>query len=198
MASLSFYMGDERTIAAPFDTATMKETARVEGSLNKALTSSAQEILAKGQADILAAGGGASAGGGSLGTIAQSLRVAVSQGGGNYRLSVSNTSPWFWVHERGALIKGNPLLWIALSFADVPKGVYARNYPGRLFRVDRLSGGAPLLWDAATKQPKYAGISQVTIKKSFHITEIIAQVASKIKDRYKEAFSASKDEDQGQ
>lgn len=187
-------MGDERTISAPFDKAAMTSAYRVQGALNKALTNAAAEILARGQTDIQSAGSGGSAGSIGFSAIASSLRTAVTQGGGNYRLSVSNSSPYFWVHEKGALIKGNPLLWIPLSFADVPKGVYARNYPGRLFRVDRISGGAPLLWDAADKQPKYAGVTQVNIKKSFHITEIIAEVASKIKDRYKAAFAASKGE----
>lgn len=113
--------------------------------------------------------------------------MALTQGGGNYRLSVTDSHPWFWVHERGALIQGNPLLWLPLSGSGVPRNTYARNYPGRLFRVDRKSG-PPILMDASDKSAKYVGLPEVTVKKKFHIEEIIADVASKMTSYYRQHF----------
>jgi hypothetical protein len=52
----------------------------------------------------------------------------------------------FWrVFQNGAIIHGKPMLWIPLSFAKDAQGIRAKDYPGKLFRVDRKGGLAPLL-----------------------------------------------------
>jgi hypothetical protein len=100
-------------------------------------------------------------------------------GEGNSRtISIREAVPYWRVFQYGAVISGKPLLWIPLSFAREAQGVSAKNFPGRLFRVDRKSGGAPLLLAADDKQPKYHGQTSVRIPKKFHLVEI-AQAESK-------------------
>lgn len=87
--------------------------------------------------------------------------------------------PYAHVHEFGATIRGKPLLWIPLSFGNAPKlgvgsgKVSARDYPGRLFRVDR-HGKNPLLF--SDSGPQYVGVKQVTLRPRFHIRGIVANV----------------------
>ena len=53
------------------------------------------------------------------------------------------------------------------------KAVPSARLPGRLFRVNRKSGGVPLLLSVADKQVKYTGHESVRIPKKFHLVEII-------------------------
>lgn len=93
----------------------------------------------------------------------------------------SREIPYAHVHEFGATIRGKPLLWIPLSFSDVPvigpgsTRMWARNYPGGLFRVTR-PGRKPLLFSKLDKKPKYVGVEHVTLKPRFHIRSIVANV----------------------
>jgi len=116
----------------------------------------------------------------------QGLHVKVTEGGGNIRIAVSHdlANVGFWVHQNGAIIRGKPLLWIPLSFADDAQGLRARDFPGGLFRVDRKKGGAPLLLSVADGQPKYSGHESVTIPKRFRIIEIAKEQMRKMKDFY--------------
>lgn len=90
-------------------------------------------------------------------------------------------SLWFaHIHEFGGVIKGQPLLWIPLSFADDAKGIWARDYnklEGGLFRVDR-AGKKPLLLSIRDKQPKYVGVAEVTIPKRWNLMGISRSVMS--------------------
>lgn len=85
------------------------------------------------------------------------------------------------VHQTGRLIRGRPMLWIPLSFAEDAQGVRARDFPGGLFRVDRKKGGAPLLLSIKDRQPKYFGKTQVYVPKRFRVIEIIRETARKFK-----------------
>lgn len=108
----------------------------------------------------------------------------VTEGGGSVRVSFSMPSEppmKHWrVFEYGAIIRGKPLLWIPLSFAKDAQGVRARDYPGKLFRVNRKSG-APLLLGGNPATPKYFGKTQVRIPKKFHLRDIIREGAKKLK-----------------
>jgi hypothetical protein len=107
------------------------------------------------------------------------------------------------VHEFGATIRpkgglgglfgGGSLLWIPLSFANVPKSaggdgkMTAQEYGlsvSKLFRVDRKNGGAPLLLDIKERKPRYFGVSQVTTKPRFHIREICREVMGGFQKAY--------------
>ncbi len=151
----------------------------VATAVRAAAVDAAVSIQERGRADIKAAPGNW----GSRWT--EGLQTQVSEGGGSIRIATTHNIPYFQVFERGATIHGKPLLWIPFSFAADAKGIYARNFPEPLFRVDRKSGGAPLLLSATDKQPKYFGKESVTIPKKFHIVEIIRDVAKMIADFYK-------------
>jgi hypothetical protein len=141
-----------------------------------------EQILTRGKADI--------ADGGNFGSSRwqDGLRADLTQGGGNWIVSVFHDVFYFGVFEFGATIHGQPLLWIPLSFAEDAQGVLARNYPGALFRVDR-TGKAPLLVSSDDKQPKYFGRDSVTIPQKFHIRDICDEVAGSMQDIYDEQIS---------
>jgi hypothetical protein len=63
--------------------------------------------------------------------------------------------------------------------------IRARDYPGKLFRVNRKGGKAPLLLSAATKEPKYFAKPYVKIPKKFRVLEIARELSHKINDFYK-------------
>lgn len=95
-------------------------------------------------------------------------------------------SVFYWrVFEYGATIKGKPMLWIPLDFATEAKGVRARDFSERLFRVDR-DGKAPLLVSASG--PKYFGKEKVTIPKKWHLRDVVRQVSYEMPKYYKEAL----------
>lgn len=90
----------------------------------------------------------------------------------NARIQIWHDVPYAHIHDKGGLIRGKPLLWIPLSHATEAKGVYARDYPGGLFRVDRVVG-RPLLLSIVDKKPKYFGIAQVTIPARWNLEETV-------------------------
>jgi len=119
----------------------------------------------------------------------------VTQGGGHYVVNFTMpTDPpmRYWrVFEHGAVIKGKPMLWIPLSFAKDAKGLRARDYPGKLFRVDRKAGGAPLLLGGNPVAPKYFGKESVTIPKKFHLRTIIAAGSKQLKLFYTQRMKSN-------
>jgi hypothetical protein len=118
-------------------------------------------------------------------------QATITEGGGHIVINVAmSTEPpmRYWrVFQDGKTIQGKPLLWIPLSWADDAKGISARDYPGGLFRVDRLAG-APLLLSYDTKEPKYFGKESVTIPKKFHLEEIVAEAVRRIPRVFREQF----------
>lgn len=156
-------------------------------AMNQAMQETAKEtavnIETRGRADI--------ASGGRFGSRwTQGLHAKVSRGGANIRLAVTHDVPYFMVYERGALIAGRPLLWLPIGGGS--KGgsagqVYARNFPGRLFRITSKAG-RPLLMDAVNKTPRYVGLASVRIPQKFHIRDIIRQEATRMKETYSIKF----------
>jgi hypothetical protein len=139
-------------------------------------------VVPRGRVDI--------AGAGRFGARwTQGFRGQVTEGGGFVRVAFtmpSGAPMRYWrVFEFGAVIRGRPLLWIPLSFARDAQGIRARDYPGRLFRVDRKSGGAPLLLATGKPAtPKYFGKESVTIPRKFHLRDIIRAGAQKMREFY--------------
>jgi hypothetical protein len=135
------------------------------------------EILSRGRADIRSAG--------NFGTRwTRGLTAPITEGGGRIVINVRHAVPYFMVFQRGKVIHGKPLLWIPLSFAPEAQGVRARDYPGKLFRVNRV-GKAPLLLGGNPAKPKYFGKRFVRIPKKFHVLEIGREVSRRMKDFYK-------------
>jgi Bacteriophage HK97-gp10, putative tail-component len=163
---------DEERVGALFRRSSARLERAGRDAIRLAADDVATEILQEGRADISAAG--------KFGARwTEGLRADVSEGGGSVRVAVTHDVSYWRVFEYGATISGNPLLWIPLSFANVPPGTSAKDY-GPLFRVDRKSGGAPLLLSVQDKQPKYFGKEQVVIPKKFHLTEIARAAANKL------------------
>lgn len=101
------------------------------------------------------------------------------------QVGFSSAIPYAHVHEFGATIRGKPLLWIPLPWNPFKRR--AREYPGKLFRVNRGSRN-PLLFSAEDKTAKYVGVTHVTLRPRFHIRSIVANVVrtklSKLFARY--------------
>lgn len=146
----------------------------------------AEDIETQGRTDIKGAGNFGS-------RWTDGLQATVTEGGGNIRVSVTMAVTYWTVFQFGAVIHGKPLLWIPLDFASDAKGIRARDYPGKLFRVNRKSGAAPLLMAAGSPaQPKYFGKESVTIPKKFHLLEIVQKLASQIEPAYRRNFKFAK------
>lgn len=143
----------------------------------------AAEIKRRGDADIKGAG--------NFGPRwTEGFKVDVKPSNGfllNARIDVHHTIPYAHVFQTGATIKGKPELWIPLPFANVT--VTAREFPGGLFRVDRKQG-PPLLLSRIDKEPKYFGLPSVTIKKRFHLLEIVSDVMKRFDDFYNRNFKS--------
>lgn len=123
---------------------------------------------------------------------APGLQAKKTEGGGTIKVTFFHLISYFWTHEKGATIKAKTgLLWIPLSFAKDAQGVYARDFPERLFRVDR-AGKSPLLLSAEDKKPKYFGIASVKVPKRFDVLKTIRDITRKSKDIYRKQFRLNK------
>ena len=181
MVSLRVFV-DSKQAGATLTRNTQRQGDRVRTAARQAAQDLADSILSQGRVDIAKAG--------KFGARwIFGLQARVGEGGGNIRVSITHDNPFFRVFQRGALIKGKPLLWIPLSFASGVQGIFARNYPGRLVRVDSKAGD-PLLLDTATGQPKYVGLTEVTVPKKFHILEIARQTAAQTTALYRTRWRA--------
>jgi hypothetical protein len=141
----------------------------------------ALEIERQGRANIRAGGDFGSA------RWQQGFRAKLSFGGGG-ELSIRVThSVFYWrVFEEGRTIRGRPLLWIPLSFSEAGQlGVRARDFPGKLFRVNR-PGKAPLLM--SDSGPQYFGKASVRIPRKWRLRIIVKQVARQMRVFYREAM----------
>jgi hypothetical protein len=162
-----------------------EKAQQIKRSIKSAADTAAENILERGRADI--------SGAGRFGARwTDGLTAPVTEEADGIVITVREAVPYWRVFEYGATIKGKPLLWIPLSFAVEAQGVRASDFPGRLFRVDRKSGGAPLLLSADDKQPKYFAKESVTIPKKFHLVEIIQDVAHLLGALYRVSMRTGK------
>jgi hypothetical protein len=153
--------------------------AQMNRSLMAAAGDFVTEFLKAGRANIRSAGNFKSA------RWMQGLFARVSRGGGNIVIGIGHEVKYWIVFQERRVIQGKPLLWIPFDFALDAQGVRARDYPGRLFRVDRGAGKAPLLMSADDKQPKYFGKPFVRIPKKFRVFEIARGLARNMNVFYK-------------
>lgn len=164
------------------------QAKRVREAMGRAAQAVGDRILVRGRRDIQGAG--------RFGTrwtegFTATVRIADN---GNVRLDVRHAVPYWSVFQYGKEIQGKPLLWIPMSFASDAQGVRARDFPGRLFRVDRIAGGAPLLLTADTRpaEVKYFGKESVTIPKKFHLVEIARDESRNLGQFYKHEMARRK------
>lgn len=155
---------------------------RIHNAMIGAANMAASMIEKAAKADIQAAGKFG-------GQWVSGLHVDVSQGAGNNMLiSMYHDDPRAAIFETGGVISGHPLLWIPFTGTDA-EGVRASEY-GDLFS-SRSKDGLPLLFGRRDKQPKYFGVSQVTIPKKFHLKEIQDSVMANFRDYFDAAFRGS-------
>lgn len=153
-----------------------KHSRDVLDAISQTAEEAAGQIENEGRADI--------AGAGNFGQRwTEGFSAQVGQGGGNTKITIRHEVPYWRVFEFGAEIKGQPMLWIPLSFADDAQGISAKDFPQPLFRVNRRVG-APLLL-SFDGQPKYFGKESVTIPQKFHLRDIVTRVARSMRDIYR-------------
>ena len=154
-------------------------------AIQKAANDVAQDIEQLGRANIRAGGNFGSA------RWQQGFRAKVSfQGRTSLTIRITHIERLWVVFEEGRIIRGRPLLWIPLSFANAGRlKVRARDYPGKLFRVNR-PGRAPLLLD--DNGPQYFGKEQVRIPRKWHLRDIVKRAARSMNRRYKEALRSGR------
>lgn len=151
-----------------------KAAKTIHAGMVEAADAASQAILIRGRADIKGAGRF-----GARWTEGLTTDIE-DQPPKKVTITIKQAVPYWTVFQEGAVIYGKPLLWIPLSFAVEAQGVRARDFPGRLFRVDRKSGEAPLLLSVDDGQPKYFGKESVTIPKKFQLVEICHDVAGQL------------------
>ncbi len=79
------------------------------------------------------------------------------------------------ITPKAGLFNRSGLLWIPLTFGNVPKGMTAQEFGasrGGLFRVNRKGGKSPLLLDIKDRRPRFFGVPSVTLRQRFHIRDI--------------------------
>lgn len=137
-----------------------------------------QQIITRGRADQKAAG--------NFGDKwSAALTADVTQETNAVTITVRHKIAYWKIFQYGGIVRGKPLLWIPLSYTGVKMS--AREYfqkVSSLFSVNR-KGHRPLLFSKITRKPIFFGISQVNIKKKFHLIEIIRDVAKKMPTIYR-------------
>lgn len=103
------------------------------------------------------------------------------------KITTKIDAPGAALFEHGGTIHGKPLLWLPISGTDA-EGIQAKDYGDKLFSVNRLTGGVPLLFSIKDRAPKYFGISSVNIPKKFHIAEIEARVMTQLPQIFNQAI----------
>jgi hypothetical protein len=113
-----------------------------------------------------------------------SLKVNVEGATPNMRLYMTMPDkPYASIFETGGEIHGSPMLWIPLDSSDA--GVRAKTFPGGLFS-NRKNSSPRLLFSVTDRQPKFVGLSSVTIPKKF---DLAGTMRSTVMDNYQSAFS---------
>lgn len=152
---------------------------KATAAIQHAAKAAAADIEEQGRKDIAAGGNFRSQ------RWQDGFKAKVSyQSASDLSIRVTHDVPYWVVFEEGRVINGKPLLWIPLSFGQA-NGVRARDYPGKLFRVDR-AGKNPLLMDA--NGPQYVGVSSVTLRRRWHLRDIVKRIARNMRQYYKEAM----------
>ena len=156
---------------------------------NERRTRAIQEAAKRVALDIEEAGRANIAAGGNFRSARwqEGFRALVSyQSRENLRIRVTHRVSYWKVFEYGARILGRPLLWIPLSFALAASlKVRARDFPGRLFRVDR-PGKAPLLLNE--DGPQYFGKESVRIPRKWRLRQVVYQKSRLLRRYYNQAM----------
>jgi hypothetical protein len=149
----------------------LRQRRRVAQAARRSMEEAGKRIVEAGKEDMLA--------GGNFGSPRwqTSLTAPILPQGvetSNLTLSVRHQVHFWRIFEYGGKILGRPLLWIPLPWN--PAKVRARDFPGKLFRVNRR-GKNPLLMTGKPAQAMYVGVKSVFLRRRFHLRPIIRRVA---------------------
>ena len=157
MTDVRFYFANKR-VGPLFSRKGKTLATQQREAIRAAAKDLAKEIKSQGEDDMTSAG--------RFGQRwKDAFQVSVTEGGGSVRIEATMSIFYWRVFQYGATINGKPLLWIPLSFASDAQGKRASDYPGQLFRVDRVGKAPLLLTPGKPAQPKYFGKESVTIPK---------------------------------
>jgi hypothetical protein len=164
-----------QSIKPQLDETVKRLKARVAAAATTSTQVLADTILREGRVDIASAGRFA-------GSWVSGFTYEIS-GEDNVKTIVFHHSNPLWrVFQRGASIRGKPLLWIPVD----PGGPRAKDFSGRLFQVKRrMKRDVPLLMSADDKTVKYIGVKKVIIRRKFHLLKIIRDESKKLRDLFK-------------
>jgi hypothetical protein len=143
-----------------------EQQAKLLVAVHATTKAAAVEIKKRAEADILSAGKFSARWPNALQAVPEDDKDQST-----IKVFFDSSIPYAHVHEFGAVIRGKPLLWIPLPW-NAHK-VRARDFPGQLFRVNRV-GKHPLLMSKEGAQ--YVGVEQVILRPRFHIRSIVANV----------------------
>jgi len=169
----------DKQMGAKFKLLQKKNAGQIHTASAQTAKQSATEIQTRGRKNIRGAGNFKSP------RWQEGFRSIPRLKGRDFTIITSSIVPYFNIFEFGGIIHGKPLLWIPLSFAFDAFKIRARDFPGGLFRVDRKTGGAPLLLSIKTGEPKYFGKESVKIPKKFSIRVICKAVVKKMSTYFK-------------
>lgn len=172
-------MAASSSIRAAFDRVAQKYTTSLRTSLNEAAQKTAADIEQAGRADLQSAGNfGGWAGGfkATVGTGISDVEIKVT-------IDIEGSAQWWYVHQKGMTIYPKETKALAIPIKGAaPKGVWPRDYPGKLFAAKGV------LFDALDKTPKYVLKSSVTIPKRLHLVEVSEAAAKKFGDYLHESM----------
>jgi hypothetical protein len=115
------------------------KASQVRSAARKASADMAADFVRKASDDV--------AGAGNFGSRwTKGFNTSITEGGGRIKVVVTHQVPYFSVFQYGKVIEGKPLLWLPFSFATDAQGVWPRDFPRPLFRVDRKRDGLPILF----------------------------------------------------
>jgi hypothetical protein len=175
--TVKYENGDQ--LGPKFNAGVKRFAEKATFAMQQAAKTAAAEIEVQGRENIRAGGNFSSA------RWQDGFQAKVSyQSKNDLTIRVTHSVPYWVVFEEGRTINGRPLLWIPLSFGQ-SKGVRAKDFPGKLFRVDR-QGKNPLLMNEQGAQ--YVGVSSVRIPRKWHLRDIVKRVARNMRQYYKEAM----------
>lgn len=149
--------------------------------ITKAATSAteqfAEDVQREGRADIAAAGR-------FSGDWISGFTYKITKSSGVETIVFSHSKKLWRIFQKGAIIRGKPLLWIPID----PGGPRAKKYPGRLFQVKgRKKRDTPILM-SDDGRVRYIGVKQARIKRKFHLLKIIRDEARKLRHQFEEAM----------
>lgn len=179
--TITFKYENGAQLGPKFKTQVKNFTKKQVTAIQTAANHAAQEIETLGRANIRAGGDFSSA------RWQEGFRAKVSFASSvNITIRITHAVRYWKVFEEGRTIRGKPLLWIPLSFSQAGQlKVRARDFPGKLFRVDR-PGRAPLLMNEAG--PQYFGKTSVRIPRKWHLRDIVRRTARRMSTFYREAM----------